>query len=107
MASPFAVTNQAPPLDGVDFFAADAALREAVERYGGDQAALHRIGAVAGSREALDHGLRANQNPPVLRTHDRYGNRIDEVDFHPSWHWLLGRAVGFGLQAAPWVSEEP
>ena len=49
----------------------------------------------------------ANQNPPQLASYDRYGNRVDEVRFHPSWHWLMERAVGYGLQAAPWVSPEP
>ncbi|MFC9688456.1 acyl-CoA dehydrogenase family protein [Kribbella sp. NPDC056951] len=109
MADPFAVTNQAPPLQGVNFFTSDAALGDALRPYG-DLAAdpgLVRIGAVAGSEEALSHALPANQNPPVLRTHDRYGNRVDEVDFHPSWHWLMEKAVGFGLQAAPWTSSGP
>ena len=107
--SPFAVTNQAPPLDGVNLFSTDLALTEAVQRYdaGPRSARLESIGALGGTREALDHALVANQNPPALRTHDRYGNRIDEVDFHPSWHWLLGHAVDFGLQAAPWTSTEP
>ena len=107
MGDPFAASNQPPPLDGVNFFDADVALTEAVDRYT-DQAAplLRRIGALAGARETLDNGLRANQHPPVLRTHDRYGNRIDEVEFDPSWHRLLGQAVEFGLQAAPWLSDD-
>ncbi|TDW86428.1 acyl-CoA dehydrogenase family protein [Kribbella sp. VKM Ac-2566] len=113
MADPFAVTNQAPPLRGVNFFTRDAALCDALRPYAdltGDLTAdpdLLRIGELAGSEEALSHALPANQNAPVLRTHDRYGNRIDEVEFHPSWHWLMEQAVGFGLQAAPWTSERP
>ncbi|WP_328993850.1 acyl-CoA dehydrogenase family protein [Kribbella sp. NBC_01245] len=109
MADPFAVTNQPPPLDGVNFFTADASLRDALTPYGdlANDAKLTSIGALAGSREALDQALPANQNPPVLRTHDRYGNRVDRVDFHPSWHWLMDKAVGFGLQAAPWLSDHP
>ncbi|TCC30582.1 acyl-CoA dehydrogenase family protein [Kribbella sindirgiensis] len=109
MADPFAVTNQAPPLRGVNFFTRDTALGDALRPYvdlTGDPG-LHRIGELAGSEEALSNALPANQNPPVLRTHDRYGNRIDEVEFHPSWHWLMEQAVGFGLQAAPWTSERP
>ena len=109
MADPFAVTNQAPPLRGVNFFTDDTPLGDALRPYAdlaGDPG-LHRIGAVAGSEEALAQALPANQHPPVLRTHDRYGNRIDEVEFHPSWHWLMERAVGFGLQAAPWTSDRP
>ena len=103
------VSNQPPPLDGVNFFDADLPLREAVERYAAGPAIpqLQRIGALAGTRETLDNGLLANQHPPALRTHDRYGNRIDEVEFHPSWHRLLGQAVEFGLQAAPWLSDAP
>ena len=106
MADPFAVTNQAPPLQGVNFFTRDAALGDALRPYAdlADDSGLHRIGELAGSEEALAQALPANQNPPVLRTHDRYGNRIDEVEFHPSWHWLMEQAVGFGLQAAPWTS---
>ena len=109
MADPFAVTNQAPPLRGVNFFTDDTPLGDALRPYAdlaGDPG-LRRIGAVAGSEEALAQALPANQHPPVLRTHDRYGNRIDEVEFHPSWHWLMERAVGFGLQAAPWTSDRP
>ncbi|GAA0617046.1 DNA alkylation response protein [Kribbella sandramycini] len=93
----------------MNFFTRDAPLGDALRPYA-DLAAdpeLSRIGALAGSAEALSHALPANQYPPVLRTHDRYGHRIDEVDFHPSWHWLMERAVGFGLQAAPWTSTRP
>ncbi|MGY4766515.1 acyl-CoA dehydrogenase family protein [Kribbella sp. CWNU-51] len=109
MADPFAVTNQAPPLQGVNFFTDDTPLGDALRPYAdlARDPGLHRIGAVAGSEEALAQALPANQHPPVLRTHDRYGNRIDEVEFHPSWHWLMERAVGFGLQAAPWTSDRP
>ncbi|MGW1342132.1 acyl-CoA dehydrogenase family protein [Kribbella sp. NPDC002412] len=109
MADPFAVTNQAPPLRGVNFFTRDAALGDALRPYGGlaNDPGLRRIGELAGSEEALAQALPANQNPPVLRTHDRYGHRVDEVEFHPSWHWLMEQAVGFGLQAAPWTSDRP
>ncbi|MEU4194114.1 acyl-CoA dehydrogenase family protein [Kribbella sp. NPDC026611] len=109
MADPFAVTNQPPPLRGVNFFTRDVALGDAVRPYAdlAGHPGLQLIGELAGSEEARAHALPANQNPPVLRTHDRYGNRIDEVEFHPSWHWLMAQAVGFGLQAAPWTSEAP
>jgi putative acyl-CoA dehydrogenase len=93
----------------VNFFTRDAGLGDALRPYAdlsGDPG-LHRIGELAGSEEARAHALPANQNPPVLRTHDRYGNRVDEVEFHPSWHWLMEQAVGFGLQAAPWTSDAP
>ena len=109
MADPFAVTNQAPPLRGVNFFTRDTALGDALRPYAdlSDDPELQRIGETAGTAEALSQALPANQNPPVLRTHDRYGNPIDEVEFHPSWHWLMEKAVGFGLQAAPWISDRP
>jgi putative acyl-CoA dehydrogenase len=98
--------NQAPPLVGYNVVTADAALVEAVHRHGRPETAddLAAIGRLAGSAEAREHGMLANRFPPALRTFDRYGNRIDEVEFHPSWHWLMHRGVGFGLQGAPWDS---
>jgi putative acyl-CoA dehydrogenase len=103
------VTNQPPPLVGHDLYAGDPALAEAVERYGAAAAgaALHELGTRAGTEQAQRWGTEANAYPPVLRTHDRYGHRIDEVDFHPSWHELLRVAVGAGLQATPWTSPAP
>ncbi len=101
------VLNQSPPLQPVNLFDADLALREALEREGGawgvDRA--REAGAVAGSVEALEHGRRAERNEPILRTHDRYGNRIDEVELDPSWHWLLRGAVERGIAGLPWRDE--
>jgi len=101
--------NQAPPLPDHDAIRSDAGLVSAMLQYA-DQATVDDLGPLgfaAGSQMAREHGRLANVNPPRLRTHDRYGNRIDEVDFHPSWHWLMQRGVGFGLQAAPWTSAAP
>jgi putative acyl-CoA dehydrogenase len=100
------VTNQPPPLVGHDVFRADAALVEAVERYAGAEPldGLSALGRRAGSEQAQRWGVEANTNPPVLRTHDRYGHRVDEVDFHPSWHALMGVAVGEGLHGAAWTA---
>jgi len=97
-------TNQVPLLAGHNVVTADLALSEAVLRHGGPEVldSLVRIGAEAGTVEAREHGRLANEHHPVLRTYDRYGNRVDEVDFHPSWHWLLERAIGHGLGATPW-----
>ena len=80
------VLNQPPPLADYNVFEQDAALREAVQREGAGWAEdrLRAIGAIAGSAEAIRWGFEANENPPKLRTHDRYGNRIDEVEIHPS-----------------------
>ncbi len=102
-------TNQAPPLVDHNTVLSDRALVEAVERHASPDVVqdLAELGAVASSEEAREHGMLANQNEPVLTPFDRYGNRIDEVRFHPSWHWLMERGVGYGLQAAPWVSDSP
>ncbi|MBM7173521.1 acyl-CoA dehydrogenase family protein [Streptomyces sp. G44] len=105
-ATTHTVTNQAPPLVGYDVFASDRALVEGVERHldpellDSAREDLSLLGRSAGSAQAQEWGALANAYPPVLRTHDRYGNRIDEVDFHPSWHRLLGKAVGGGLTTA-------
>ncbi|MEU1452601.1 acyl-CoA dehydrogenase family protein [Streptomyces avermitilis] len=105
-ASTHTVTNQAPPLVGYDVFAADRALVEAVERHLDpallDEARteLSGLGRSSGSAQVQEWGALANENPPKLRTHDRWGNRIDEVEFHPSWHRLLGKGVSAGLTAA-------
>jgi putative acyl-CoA dehydrogenase len=62
---------------------------------------------VAGSVEAIEHGRRAERNAPILRTHDRYGRRIDEVELDPSWHWLLRGAVERGIHSLPWAEPQP
>ena len=87
-ASTHEVTNQAPPIVPYNVFDADLALREALEREGGAWGVdrLRDTGELAGSPEALAHSERAERNEPILRTHDRYGNRIDEVELDPSWH---------------------
>jgi putative acyl-CoA dehydrogenase len=101
------VANQVPPLDGFDPLACDPALVDAVEREGAAGALPHlrKLAAIVGSAEAREHARLADAHPPVLCTHDRYGHRIDEVEYHPSWHWLVGTAVGWGLHATPWVAE--
>ena len=102
-------TNQPPPLVGHNVVTSDAALVDAVTRHGSADvvADIATIGEVAGTAEAREHGMLANEFHPELTPYDRYGNRIDEVRFHPSWHWLMERGVGFGLQAAPWESDSP
>ena len=103
------VLNQATPLVDVDLYATDLPLREAVAREGGGWASdrLHEAGVVAGSAEAQAHGRRADRNEPRLRTHDRYGNRVDDVDYDPSWHWLLRGAVEREIHSLPWRSPQP
>ena len=103
------VLNQPPPLAGYDVFAEDRALVEAVEREGAGFALdeLHDLGRLAGSEEAIGWGIQANASPPVLRTHDRFGHRIDEVEYHPAYHQLMTVAVAHGLHAAPWRAARP
>jgi putative acyl-CoA dehydrogenase len=102
------VRNQVPPLVGHDV-AADPALLAAVEREGAGWVAgeLHTLGALAGAAATQDQARLANEHPPVLRTHDRFGHRIDEVEFHPAWHTLMATAIGHGLHAAPWADGRP
>ncbi|CAL9417572.1 Putative acyl-CoA dehydrogenase AidB [Streptomyces sp. enrichment culture] len=100
------VTNQVPPLVGYDVFSADRALADAVARHLDPDlreevlGELTALGRTSGSAQVQEWGRLANENPPRLRTHDRYGNRADEVEFHPSWHRLLGKGVSAGLTAA-------
>jgi putative acyl-CoA dehydrogenase len=103
------VLNQPPPLQGYDVFGADAALREAVAREGAGWAegTLHELGSLAGDPATIEAGAAANRHGPELRTHDRFGHRVDEVAFHPAYHRLLGTAVEHGLHAAPWADPRP
>ena len=102
------VLNQSLPLEGYNVFEQDAALVEALEREGGGWAAdrCRAVGAIAGG-EAIEWGRQANENPPILRTHDRFGHRIDEVEFHPAWHRLLETAVSHQLHCLPWANPRP
>jgi putative acyl-CoA dehydrogenase len=105
MSATHEVTNQVPPLTGHDPIAGDAALTEACLRHAdaATLASLGELGRLAGSEQAQEWGRLANENPPKLRTHDRFGHRIDEVEFHPAWHELMRTAVGNGLAGAPWA----
>jgi putative acyl-CoA dehydrogenase len=95
--------NQPPPLVGHNLFLENAALVEALEREGAGWAAerASRLGALL-TGEPLEWGRLANENPPRLRTHDRFGNRIDEVEFHPAWHSLMQTSIAHGLHALSW-----
>ncbi|WP_330454638.1 MULTISPECIES: acyl-CoA dehydrogenase family protein [unclassified Streptomyces] len=102
------VTNQTPPLTGHDV-ADDAVLLEGLRREGAEwhTEELHRLGRLVGSAQAQEWAEQANVNEPVLRTHDRYGHRVDEVDFHPAYHHLMSTSVGAGLAGAAWADERP
>jgi putative acyl-CoA dehydrogenase len=103
------VFNQPPPLSGHNAFEANRPLVEALEREGGGWAReqVSALGARDGSAEVQEWARLANENPPRLRTHDRYGNRIDEVEFHPAWHELLGLAVTSEIPTFGWRHPEP
>jgi len=103
------VFNQVPALEGVDVFASNLPLVEAVQREGAGwvRERASALGRLVGGEPQQLWGRLANENRPVLRTHDRYGNRIDEVDFHPAWHQLMRMGVEHELHSLPWTSEEP
>jgi putative acyl-CoA dehydrogenase len=106
---PDEVFNQPPPLEDYNMFAHDAPLTEALRREGGDwaeeQASL--FGALMGRSETLRLGELANRYPPTLRTHNRFGHRIDEVEFHPAWHELMRIGVAHQHHSLPWTSGRP
>ncbi|MCZ4500197.1 MAG: acyl-CoA dehydrogenase [Marmoricola sp.] len=97
-------TNQPPPHAPYDA-AADVALIEGLRREGAGwaEADVRRLGQLAGSEEAQQWAEDANTFEPVLKTVDRYGNRVDEVEFHPSWHNLMRTSVAEGGAGAAWV----
>jgi putative acyl-CoA dehydrogenase len=103
----FEVSNQPPPIEPYNLFDSDTVLREAVAREGVPSPGLNAMGQVFGTPEVVALGFAANKNPPQLKTYDRYGHRIDEVEFHPAWHELLSIACSFGLHSGPWAEPRP
>ena len=103
------VENQPPPLVDYDIFRSDRALREGLEREGAasDAAEASRFGARLGLEATQDLGFQANRNPPELRTHDRFGQRLDEVRFHPAWHEVMRLAMAHQVHNLPWRRPEP
>jgi len=102
------VTNQPPPFEDVNLFASDAALQDAVKREGGAAHETHLtgFGARAGSAETIAWSFEANRNPPELKTFDRYGQRLDEVVFHPSYHKLMDLGLSGGAAALAWTAPQ-
>src|SRR6185312_1534184 len=100
------VSNQVPPHTGRDI-AAHPALFEGLHREGAGwaESEVRALGALANSEPAQEWGRLANEHPPVLRTHDRFGNRIDELDFHAAWDSLLRLGLDARVQSLPWVDE--
>ena len=103
------MNNQPPPLHDYNLFSSDRALLESLDCAAPqiDRTELAQLGALAGDAGTIELGFDANRHSPELRTHDRFGERIDEVHFHPSYHALMCVAVTNGLHASPWLDKEP
>jgi putative acyl-CoA dehydrogenase len=104
-----AVTNQPPPLVDYNLFAADPGLREALARDGAGWAEekARAFGAKVGSAEAIQQGFEANAHPPELKAFDRYGERIDEVVFHPAYHALMALGLEGEVHSIAWIADKP
>jgi putative acyl-CoA dehydrogenase len=109
MTATHEVFNQSTPLTDANLFEGNRPLHEGLTAHlppdvlPGARQRLHRLGALAGSAAMQQHARLANVHPPQLRSHDRQGRRIDEVEFHPSYHALMTAAVEHGLHARPWA----
>lgn len=103
------VFNQPPPLAGHNLYAGDAALRDAVQHYGGHWAEddLQLYGEICGRPEMIERGYLANEFKPLFEPCDRIGNRIDLVRYHPAYHQLMQLALSEGLHSAPWTDSKP
>lgn len=103
------VKNQPPPLAGYNLFTSDAALVEGLRREGGAFAEdeVVAFGALCGTEETIALGFAANKFTPVIQTHDRFGERRDEVEFHPAWHELMRISMAHGIHNRPWRSPRP
>lgn len=99
-----AVFNQARQLDGYNLFTGNQALQSALKFNAPqlDTTPLRELGAELGTAAMQTHAQLANVHTPQLRTHDRYGNRVDQVEFHPSYHALMAVATRSGLHGTPW-----
>ena len=100
--------NQPPTLENYNLFASDTALREAVKANGGvwNDAHAERFGEILGKAETLELGNLANRNLPILKTHDRFGNRLDAVEFHTSYHALMRIGIENETHSLAWTSEQ-
>ncbi|HKZ81972.1 MAG TPA: isovaleryl-CoA dehydrogenase [Pyrinomonadaceae bacterium] len=107
--TPDEVSNQPPPLEDYNLFAHDAQLQESLRREGGawGESQSSAFGALMGQAATLRLGELANRYLPVLHTHDRFGHRIDEVEFHPAWHELMRIGIAGGHHSLPWTNARP
>ncbi len=102
------VTNQPPSLDGVNLYRIDLPLQAWVKRFdaGWAESRIDAYGALAGGT-LMEAGFLANQNKPTFASHDRYGHRIDLVEFHPAYHQLMNTAIEHGIPSLPWTDPQP
>ncbi|WP_425408398.1 acyl-CoA dehydrogenase family protein [Hyphococcus sp.] len=102
------VANQPPPFENINLYETDAALKTAVEKNGGACHAAHlsEFGARCGSAEVAEWARQANKNPPQLKSFDRYGHRLDEVEFHPAYHQLMDLGLSAGYASIAWTAKE-
>jgi putative acyl-CoA dehydrogenase len=103
------VTNQVPPLADYDAYAADPVLKAAIAAFNAGWAdeRLHEAGRTVGAAETIEMARLANRHGPELRSHDRFGNRLDQIEFHPAWHALMARAIGQETHALAWNRPGP
>ncbi|MDC3740827.1 acyl-CoA dehydrogenase family protein [Pseudomonas syringae pv. syringae] len=102
------VTNQPPPLDGANLYRIDVPLQEWSSRFGAGwaQPRIDAYGALAGG-PLMAAGFLANRHKPEFASHDRYGHRIDLVEFHPAYHQLMSAAIEHGIPSLPWTDPQP
>ena len=107
MAQTHRVENQPPMLEDCNAYRLDAALQDSVRANGATwaDAALAEFGALTGSAEYIQLGFQANENRPVLDTHDRHGYRVDRVRYHPAYHRLMKTSIEQGLHSSHWVEQ--
>jgi putative acyl-CoA dehydrogenase len=108
MSETHKVFNQATPLLDYDMYFDDVVLVDLINRYGASWAEdkLSAFGRFNGSAEGFNLAVQANSFPPVLETHDRFGQRIDRVDFHPAYHQLMRTSIGHGMHSLPWTNPQ-
>ena len=102
------VANQPPPFEDINIFDTDAALRDAVGKNGGGEHSKHlaEFGARCGSAEVIEWSRQANKNPPALKNFDRYGHRLDDVEFHPAYHALMDLGLSAGVSSGAWTAKK-
>ncbi|MEZ0214968.1 MAG: DNA alkylation response protein, partial [Xanthobacteraceae bacterium] len=101
------VLNQPPPLADYDAYATDPTLQRIVRAFGAEWAEprLSETGRTVGSAHVQLLARQANRHTQELRSHDRFGNRVDEIEFHPAWHELMGLAIGQETHSLGWTEK--